>query len=71
MAASLFKLVLVLTLCFIIFNLGRALVVMVKGKSDKPASHFLGRRLIFSALVIVFLLIALQAGWIEPNPRPY
>jgi hypothetical protein len=35
MAASLFKLVLVLTLCFIIFNLGRALVVMVKGDSDE------------------------------------
>ncbi|EGQ7832186.1 DUF2909 domain-containing protein [Vibrio vulnificus] len=34
-------------------------------------SHYLGRRVRLSALVVLFLLIALTTGWVEPNPRPY
>ncbi|MCE9679737.1 DUF2909 domain-containing protein [Shewanella sp. AS1] len=67
----LFKLALVLLLLFIIFNLGRALVIMVKGDSQTPMSRYLGRRVLFSALVLVMLLLALKFGWIAPNPRPY
>ncbi|KIO37118.1 MULTISPECIES: DUF2909 family protein [unclassified Shewanella] len=67
----LFKVVLVLLLVFIIFNLGRALFVLVKGESKAPMSQYLGRRVLFSVLVVLLLLIALGLGVITPNPRPY
>ena len=71
-----FKIVLVLLLLFIIFNLGRALFLMVKGNDptkaeQKPMSHFLGRRVLLSALIVVALIIALASGFIDPNSRPY
>ncbi|HCH4138984.1 TPA: DUF2909 domain-containing protein [Vibrio parahaemolyticus] len=73
----LFKLTLVLLLLFIIFNLAKALIEMVREDPDnpdkptKPMSHYLGRRVMFSALVVILLLIALSLGWLAPNPRPY
>ncbi|AEH12049.1 MULTISPECIES: DUF2909 family protein [Shewanella] len=66
-----FKLVLVLLLLFIIFNLGRALFIMVRGDNQVPMSRYLGRRVIFSVLVILLLLVALGTGLISPNPTPY
>ena len=66
-----FKLVLVLLLLFIIFNLGRALFIMVKGDEKVPMSRYLGRRVIFSVFVILLLLVALGTGLISPNPTPY
>ncbi|TKB56254.1 DUF2909 domain-containing protein [Ferrimonas aestuarii] len=68
----LFKLVIVGLLLVIIFNLGRALVMMLKeGDNARPMSHYLGRRVGLSAMIIILLLIAMAAGWITPNPRPY
>jgi uncharacterized membrane protein (DUF4010 family) len=75
----LFKIVLSLLLLLIIFNLGIALFKMVtynKSKSsvdDEPfkMSRYLGRRLIISVIVVVLIIIALQTGLINPNPRPY
>lgn len=67
----LIKALLVCLLVFILFNLFRALPIMLKGKSDVPLSRYLGRRVLFSAIVFVILLIALSTGLIEPNPRPY
>ncbi|WP_295895311.1 DUF2909 family protein [uncultured Vibrio sp.] len=74
--ALLFKIILILLLLFIIFNLAHALVKMVKEPTDdgedKPSmSYYLGRRVMFSALVVILLLIALTSGLIEPNTRPY
>ncbi|MCT7945257.1 DUF2909 family protein [Shewanella sp. SP2S2-4] len=66
-----FKLALVLLLLFIIFNLGRALFIMVKGGNKMPMSRYLGRRVLFSVLVILLLLVALGTGLISPNPTPY
>ncbi|UCX06299.1 DUF2909 domain-containing protein [Shewanella glacialimarina] len=65
------KLVLVLLLVFILFNLARALFIMVKGENTQSMSRFLGRRVMFSAFVVILLLIAMGLGIIEPNPRPY
>ncbi|AAN57570.1 DUF2909 domain-containing protein [Shewanella oneidensis MR-1] len=70
-----FKCVLVLLLLFIIFNLGRALIIMVKGGDQTadnpvPMSRYLGRRVIFSLLVILLLLVALGTGLIGLNPTP-
>ncbi|MGS0681454.1 DUF2909 family protein [Shewanella sp. 125m-7] len=70
-ALFIFKLVLVLLLVFILFNLGRALFIMVKGESSVPMSQYLGRRVIFSVLVVLLLLVALGTGVITPNSRPY
>nr|WP_275975038.1 DUF2909 family protein [Shewanella gaetbuli] len=65
------KLVLVLLLLFILFNLARALFIMVKGENKQSMSPFLGRRVMFSAIVVVLLLLAMGLGIIQPNPRPY
>lgn len=69
----LFKIALVLLLLFIIFNLALALIRMVRDDpaSGKPMSYYLGRRVLFSAIVIILLIIALQSGLLIPNPRPY
>lgn len=68
----LFKLTLVLLLLFIIFNLAKALIEMVREDPDnpdkptKPMSHYLGRRVMFSALVVILILIALSSGCLRP-----
>jgi hypothetical protein len=68
----LIKIVLVALLLAVVYNLFRALYVMTKNDEQAPKmSKFLGRRLIFSALVIMLLIILLLTGFITPNPRPY
>ena len=66
-----FKLALVLLLVFIIFNLAKALFIMVKGEAKMPMSHYLGRRVFFSVILMLILLAALVSGLVDPNPRPY
>ncbi|MBW3695582.1 DUF2909 domain-containing protein [Vibrio sp. T187] len=71
-ASLIFKIALVLFLLFIMLNLAKALFHIVKGEEDsKPISHYLGRRVLISAIVVVLLFIALLSGWIQPNPRPF
>ena len=66
------KIVIGLILISIVFNLFKAMKSMLKQESDqKPMSHFIGRRLMYSGLLIVILLICLATGVIQPNPRPY
>ncbi|WP_199610629.1 DUF2909 family protein [Flocculibacter collagenilyticus] len=66
------KTILVLLLLLILFNLFRALFIMLKSGPNQPnMSKFLGRRVLFSVLVIVVLLLAVATGVITPNPRPY
>ena len=68
----LIKIILVALLAIVVFSLFQALIVMLKNDEAAPKmSRFLGRRLIFSALVIVFLIVLLLTGVITPNPRPY
>ncbi|MGF1754564.1 DUF2909 domain-containing protein [Vibrio makurazakiensis] len=72
LVSLIFKTALVLFLFFIIFNLSKALFLMSKGgEHNKSMSHFLGKRVIASALVLTLILIALFTGLIQPNPRPY
>ena len=78
-----FKVLLVLILIFIIFNLARAMFEMVKddgsdtendeehAQDNKPMSYYLGRRVFLSALAVILLIVALLSGFLEPNVRPY
>jgi len=68
----LIKLIVIALLLFIIVNLVRAGLVMLN--PDKPEvrmSRYLGRRVMFSAVVLLLILLAQALGLIEPNPRPY
>ncbi|WP_286301637.1 DUF2909 family protein [Vibrio apostichopi] len=68
----LFNVVLVVLLLVIVFNLMKALIQIASGKHNgKRLSHFLGRRVMLSAIVVLLLLLALASGVITPNPRPY
>jgi hypothetical protein len=66
------KIILVMLLAIVVFSLFQALIVMLKNDEAAPKmSRFLGRRLIFSAVAILFLIILLLTGVITPHPRPY
>lgn len=68
----LLKILLVSLLLIVMFNLFHALYYMVKNDQQAPRmSKFLGRRLLFSALVILCIIIAFMTGFIVPNPTPH
>ncbi|MDF2152728.1 DUF2909 family protein [Vibrio sp. CAU 1672] len=73
----LFKLTLVLLLLFIIFNLAKALIQIVRQdhenseENNTPISRYLGHRVLFSAIAVVLLMLALSSGGLDPNARPY
>ena len=65
------KIIIVLLLVFILFNLFRALFIMVSGRDNgRPMSHYLGRRVLFSVVVLVVVIAALKLGYISPNANP-
>ena len=68
----LIKLIIIALLLFIIVNLVRAGLVMLKPtQPEVKMSRFLGRRIMFSAIVLLLIFIAQALGLIEANPRPY
>ncbi len=68
----LIKLLLIALLLFIIFNLFRALYLMLRNDpSQVSMSKFLGRRVFFSALLILLVILAMALGWISQHQRPY
>ena len=55
-----------------VFNLFRAMVVMLKDDPNKPPmSKFIGRRVMASVVIVLLILVALATGLIQPNPTPY
>jgi hypothetical protein len=57
---------------FMVFNLFKAMMVMLKNDPDKPPmSKFIGRRLMVSVTIIVLILVAIATGLITPNATPY
>ena len=56
---------------FMIFNLFRAMVIMLKGDTSEPMSKYIGRRVLTSAIIVIVILLAVATGLIQPNPRPY
>lgn len=68
----LIKIVLVALLVFVVFQLFRALYLMLKNDPNQASmSKHLGRRVMFSVVVMALLILALAMGWIEPHHRPY
>ncbi len=65
-----FKIIIVALLVFIVVNLFLALPQFLKADPEVKMSRFLGRRLLFSVLVMVLILIAMGLGFITPNPSP-
>jgi len=66
------KIVLALLLFFMIYNLFKAMMIMVKPSEDKEKmSKFIGRRVLTSAIIMIIVVIAVATGLITPNPRPY
>ncbi|GLP95955.1 DUF2909 family protein [Paraferrimonas sedimenticola] len=66
-----FKLLIIGLLLVIVFSLGQALFAMLKGNRNHSMTRHLGRRVAFSAVVILLLLLAMALGLVQPNPRPY
>ncbi len=74
MILTLFKTAIVLLLLYILFNLGRAGLAMLRAdrKADSPSmTRYLGRRVGLSALVLILLILAIASGLVPVNPRPY
>jgi len=68
----LIKIIICALLLFIVINLVRAGVAMLRQQdSTLPMSQFLGRRVLYSAVILVLILVAMALGLITPNPRPY
>jgi hypothetical protein len=54
-----------------LYNLFKAMFIMVKNDASKPPmSKFIGRRLLLSAGMVLLLLIGILTGLITPNPHP-
>lgn len=66
------KVIAVILLLLIIFNLFRALFSMLKQDPNRPPmSYFIGLRLKFTAALLLLLILCLAFGVITPNARPY
>ena len=66
------KIILVLLMLFMVFNLMRALLAMLRDDPNKPSmTRYLGRRVGASTLAILIIVILLATGVLDPNPRPY
>ncbi|MCC5879494.1 MAG: DUF2909 domain-containing protein [Idiomarina sp.] len=66
------KVLLAALLLYVIYNLFKGLFTFLKQDGEGPRmSHYIGRRVLFSAVAIVIILIALATGVVTPNPRPY
>ncbi|HAD49232.1 MAG: hypothetical protein CMF12_10940 [Idiomarina sp.] len=67
-----FKLIIVALLLYMVFNLFRALFVMLRNDPNKPPmTRYLGKRVGIAALVLLLLIIAASSGLMPLNPRPY
>jgi len=66
------KVLVVALLLYVIVNLFRALFAGLRNDPNAPSmTHYIGRRVLFSAVVLILVIVALSSGIIEPNPRPY
>ncbi|MAD16263.1 MAG: DUF2909 domain-containing protein [Alteromonadaceae bacterium] len=68
----LIKIIIGILLIVMIYNLFKAMTVMLKNEPKQAnMSKYIGRRVLTSVAIVVVILIAVATGLIEPNPRPY
>ncbi|ABG42741.1 conserved hypothetical protein [Paraglaciecola sp. T6c] len=68
----LIKIIIGILLIVMIYNLFKAMTVMLKNEPKQAnMSKYIGRRVLTSVAIVVVILIAMATGLIEPNPRPY
>lgn len=65
------KTVIVILLLLMIFNLFRAMQIMLRNDNKVSMSKYIGRRVLTSVIIVSLILLALATGLITPNPRPY
>jgi len=65
------KIILIFLLVIMLFNLFRAMQIMLKNDKKEPMSKYIGRRVLTSAIIVLLILLAVATGLITPNPRPY
>lgn len=67
------KILIVFLLLVVSVNLFHALYTMMRSEqnSTHKMSHYLGRRLLFSALIIGLLVLAMATGVITPHQHPF
>ncbi|MGB0899449.1 MAG: DUF2909 family protein [Psychrobium sp.] len=65
------KLLFVVLFLFVLISLFQALNIMRKDQTTVSMSQFIGRRLIYSSLLLILIILAMAFGLITPNPRPY
>ena len=59
-------------LLFMVFNVFKAMMIMLKNDPDSPTmSKFIGRRVLTSAIIVGLILLAVATGLITPNPTPH
>lgn len=69
---AIFKVIIVLLLLYMVFNLFRALFAMLRNDPTKPPmTHYLGKRVGIAALVLIALIVAAYTGFLPLHPRPY
>ncbi len=68
----LIKIIIGILLIVMIYNLFKAMTVMLKNEPKQAnMSKYIGRRVLTSVAIVVVILVAVATGLIEPNPRPY
>ena len=66
------KIIIALLLLFMIYNLFRAMMIMIKNEPGHPSmTKFIGRRVMTSVAIVLLLILAVATGIITPNPRPF
>ena len=66
------KLIIAALLIFMVYNLFKAMLIMLKEEPSKePMSKYLGRRVGAAVAIILIIIVAMATGVITPNPRPY
>lgn len=68
---TLIKLLIIGLFIFIFVSLFQAVVILNNPDSKQKMTKYLGRRLMFSVIIFLLILLAIATGVITPNPRPY
>ncbi|MDP2561831.1 DUF2909 family protein [Psychrobium sp. 1_MG-2023] len=68
---SVIKIIIIGLFIFVFFSLFQALRMMRTPEKSVLMSRFIARRLLFSVIIFIVILLSVAFGLITPNPRPY